>query len=328
MKNKLLNFCKAFALPVAVWVIFAIITKGRFATPDSFLSVLRTAVVPMLLAMSLSFGMVMDMWNFSSGAVVISCAIFSAHISGLLNLGIPGLCILSILIGVALCMLMGVLYRLLRVPCLVLSLGFAMMVEALPGIFIADGTGKISLFDGYLGAAPWCYVIAIVMFAIFFYINSYTTFGANINAIGANIKIANSAGINIDRVKFLSFILSGLFLGVAGIVHISVNVSVVGVKGFSSASMIFDGIMGIFVAQVLTKYINYNVSVIIGTVTIRMLGAGLVACGFSSEIRGILTGVFLFLVVTYSANAGFFDRMKARRQVAENANAARVNAAS
>jgi ribose transport system permease protein len=319
--NKGVNLAKAFVLPVAVWLVFSIITHGRFATLTSFLSVLRTAVVPMLLAMSLSFGMTMGMWNFSSGAVVYACAIFSARIAEIYGLGIPGVCILSLLIGLAASAVMGGLYRYTRIPCLVLSLGFAMIVEALPGIMIKSGTGKIGLFDGYLGGAPWCYIIAIIMFAIFCYINSCTTFGANIKAIGANIKIADSAGINIDRVKFASFLVSGLFLGVAGIIYISINVSVISVTGFTSAIMIFDGIMGIFVAQVLTKYINYNAAVIIGTITIRMLGAGLVACGFSSEIRGILTGVFLFLVVTYSANAGFIDRIKSKKAVAAKANA-------
>ena len=139
-------------------------------------------------------------------------------------------------------------------------------------------------------------------------------------SVWANIKIADSAGIDIDKTKFISFVLSGLFLGVAGIVHMSANVSVTGVTGFASASMIFDGIMGVFVAQVLARYINYNVAIIIGTITIRMLSAGLVACGFSSEIRGILTGVFLFVVVSYSTNAGLLERIRSRKRIAEQAN--------
>ena len=43
------------------------------------------------------------------------------------------------------------------------------------------------------------------MFLIFYYINSSTTLGADMRAIGANIKIADSAGVNIDRVKFISY---------------------------------------------------------------------------------------------------------------------------
>lgn len=196
-----------------------------------------------------------------------------------------------------------------------------MVIEALPNIFVPNATGKISLLDGYLGSAPWCYIIAIIMYIIFYFINSSTTLGANMRAIGANIKIADSAGVNIDRVKFISFLLSGVFLGVAGVVYMSTNVSVTAVTGIASVGMIFDGFMGVFVAMVLTKYVNFSAAVVIGTMTIRLLSSGLVACGFSSEIRGILTGVFLFVVIAFSANAGILDRIKAKRSIAAEANA-------
>ena len=322
VKNKIFNICKAFFLPVVVWLVFSLLTGGRFASWANLMSILRTSVVPLLLAMSMSFGMLMGIWNFASGAVVYACAIFSALFARSLGLGLFWVCVFSILIGIVLSAIMGGLYRLVRVPFLVLSLGLAMVIEALPGMFIADSSGKIKLADSFLGTAPWSYIILLIMFLIFAYINSYTTLGANVRAIGADIKIADSAGINIDRVKFITFIISGLFLGVAGIVHLSINVTVTGVVGFASAGMIFNGMMGIFIAFVLTKYISFNIAVIIGTITIRMLNSGLIACGFSSEIQGILTGVFLLIVVTYSANAGLMDRIKARNLVAEKANAA------
>jgi ribose transport system permease protein len=315
----------AFVLPAACWVVFAIVTKGRFATAAMFLSIIRTSVVPVLVAMSMSFGMLMGLWNFSAGAIVYASAIFATHISNLLGLGVPGICVLSILIGVLLCGIMGGLYRLLRIPCLVLSLGLVIIYEALPGIFLPNATAKISLMSSYLGRAPWCYVIAGVMLVIFVYINSCTVLGADIRAIGADVRIARNAGIKIDRVKFVSFIISGIFLGVAGIIFVSTNITVTGVIGLATAGLIFDGIMGIFIAFVLTKYINYGVAVVIGTLTIRMLSSGLIACGLSSEVRGTLTGAFLFVVVAYSANAGLFDRLKSRKLTAKKANAAYTN---
>lgn len=322
IKNAVINWCKALTVPIAVWAIFSIITKGRFATASSILSVFRTAVVPVLIGMTMAFGMQMNMWNFAVGAIIYACAIFGANLAAATNTGILGLCIFSILTGLLLCGIMGVLYRVLRVPCLVLSLGMVMVVEALPNILVSDATGRISLLDGYLGSAPWCYVIAAAMFALFYYINSSTTLGADMRAIGANIKIAESAGVNIDRVKFISFIISGFFLGVAGVVYMSINASVIAVTGFASASMIFDGFMGVFLALVLAKYVNFSAAVVLGTLTIRMMAAGLVACGFSSEIRGILTGLFLFVVIGFSANSGIFEERKAKKEIAEKADAA------
>lgn len=320
-KTKIFNICKALGLPIVVWIIFIIATKGSFASVPVLMSLLRTSVIPLLVAMGLSLGMVMGLWNFSVGAIVYASALFSAYLSSLLGLGLPGVCVLSILIGVALAGSMGVLYRVLRIPCLVLSLGYVMVVEALPGIVIPQATAHIKITEGFLASNPWCYLILIVMFALFVYINNCTTLGANIRAIGADIKIANTAGINIDRVKLISFILSGVFLGVGGLMLISNNITLTGMVGFATAGMLFDGMMGIFVAFVLMKYIDYNVGVLIGTLTIRILSSGLVAVGLSSEVRGMLTGAFLLIVVTYSANAGLIERMKTKKQVIEKANA-------
>lgn len=320
IKQKLINWCKALVLPFTVWLIFSIITRGRFATVTSVLSVFRTGVVPVLIGMTLAFGMTMNMWNFAVGAIIFACVIFGAYFADLTGTGIPGVCVFSIITGVVLSSAMGVLYRLLRVPCLVLSLGVAMVVEAMPNILVPNATGKIRVLDGYLGSAPWCYVIVAVMFVIFYYINSSTTLGADMRAIGANIKIADSAGVNIDRIKFISFIITGFFMGVAGVVYLSSCVSVTAVTGFASAAMIFDGFMGVFVAIVLTKYINFSAAVVVGTLTIRMLSSGLVACGFSSEIRGILTGVFLFVVVSFSANSGILKQRNLKREIAQKAN--------
>lgn len=321
IKAKAINWCKALILPVAVWLIFAVITGGRFATLTSVLSVFRTGVVPLIIGMTLAIGMVMNMWNFAVGAIIYACAIFGAYFSGLTHTGVWGLCLFAVLTGVVLSIIMGILYRLLRVPCLVLSLGMAMVIEALPNIMVPNATGQIGLLDGFLGSSPWCYLIVIAVFAVFYYINNFTTLGADMRAIGANIRIAQSAGVNIDRVKFISFVITGVFLGVGGVLYMSANVSVIGVTGFASAAMIFDGFMGVFVAMVLGKYVNFSVAVIIGTLTIRLLSSGLVACGFSSEVRGILTGVFLFVVVSFSANSGVLEQIRAKKQIVEEANA-------
>ncbi|MDE7011466.1 MAG: hypothetical protein K2O93_09635 [Oscillospiraceae bacterium] len=322
MKKKLINWGKALVLPVGVYLLFTILTGGAFGTPKGMLAIVRTSIVPILLGMSLSFGMSMGMWNFAAGAIVYSTAIFAADIAQALGWSIPGILLLSIIIATASTAFMGWIYNVVRVPCMVLSLGFAMIFESLPNFLTNDFTGKISIAQSYLAGMPWCVLIAGGMFVIFYIINNRTTLGADIQAIGANIAIANNAGVNIDRVKFLSFLLSGVFLGVTSVMFLSINVSVVAVTGFTSVSMIFDSMMGIFVAAVLAKYVNYSTAVVLGIFTIRMLGTAMVAFGMSSQVRGVMTGVFLLVVLVYSANAGLIDNIRSQKKIAAEANAA------
>ena len=320
MRKKLTNFGKAMILPLCVYLLFTVLTKGAFGSPKSMLAIVRTSIVPILLGMALSFGMTMGMWNFASGAIIYAAAIFSANIANALHLGIPGVAIISLLIAVVLNSLMGWAYNVFRVPCMVLSLGFAMIYEALPNLLTRDFTGKIKMADAYLADMPWCVIIVLIMFLIFYIIYNHTTLGTNISAIGANISIANSAGVNIDSVKFFSFLISGIFLGITAVVFLSVNVSVIAVTGFASCSMIFDSMMGIFIAAVLAKYVNYCVAVVLGIFTIRMLGTAMVAMGMSSQMRGVMTGVFLLIVLVYSANAGLLDGLKKQKAIAQSVN--------
>jgi len=96
MQHKLLNWCKALALPLVVWLVFVVLTKGRFAKPASVMNIFRTSVVPILLGMTLAFGMMMNMWNFASGAIVYACAIFGANLAKVTGTGIPGtVCVLD-----------------------------------------------------------------------------------------------------------------------------------------------------------------------------------------------------------------------------------------
>ena len=114
----------------------------------------------------------------------------------------------------------------------------------------------------------------------------------------------------------------GLFLGVTAIMYTSNTVMLTTVIGFSSVGIIMDGFMGIFVAAVFARYVNYSFALVIGTITVRILGSGLVACGLTSEMRGVLTGLFLFVVLVYSANAGLPDKLAREKKIRENAIAA------
>ena len=65
----------------------------------------------------------------------------------------------------------------------------------------------------YVPLIAW---IAIVCFIIFSFILSRTPFGRHITMIGGNAVAAFRAGIKVDRLMFISFILAGAIAGLAG----------------------------------------------------------------------------------------------------------------
>ena len=319
--KSIIKIGKAMIMPVVVYLFFSVVTNGRFGTMQTIISIIRTGTVPLLLAMGMSFNMSMGMWDFSAGAIVYASAIFSSTISNQFGWGVLGMCILSVVIAIAMSAFTGFLYNRLMVPSLVLSLGLAMAYEALPFLLTKNATGRIGLTEGFLASMPYCLIVVAVMFVIYSYLTNLTVFGHNVKAIGSNIEIANNAGISLTKTKFLGFLAGGLFLGVAGFEYMSLNTSVSASGGFGSISIIFDAMMGIFLAALIGRYVNYSVAVIIGVFTIRMLGTGLIASGLSSQIRSTLTGFFLLVVIAYSSNQGRLKAHKRKLQIRDSANA-------
>lgn len=135
----LANTVKSLIMPVAVYLIFTAVTAGRFGNWSIIVTVLRTTVVPMLIAMAMSMPMIMGMWDFSSGAVVYAAAILGANVASVTNTGVLGLCVSAMLIAVLLTAFSGVLYNLMKIPSLVLTLGLVMVYESFPRLIVETG---------------------------------------------------------------------------------------------------------------------------------------------------------------------------------------------
>ena len=65
----------------------------------------------------------------------------------------------------------------------------------------------------YIPLMAW---IAIICFVVFSFIMSRTPFGRHITLVGGNAVAAFRAGIKVDRLMFISFILAGAIAGLAG----------------------------------------------------------------------------------------------------------------
>ena len=86
---------------------------------------------------------------------------------------------------------------------------------------------------------------------------------------------------------------------------------------------LLDGTLQADLGDSLSRVIKgYAVAVVLGIFTIRMLGTAMVAFGMSSQVRGVMTGVFLLVVLVYSANAGLLEQTRTKKRIAAEANAA------
>ena len=100
--KKILNFCKAFILPVVFYAVFTILSKGRMANMGAFLSILQQSVYPAIIAFAIYNGVELGLWDLTPGAILIGAAVIGGNIAVMQGWGIIGL----VLCIAVLCILM------------------------------------------------------------------------------------------------------------------------------------------------------------------------------------------------------------------------------
>ncbi len=295
---------KSLLLPMLVFVIAAVVLKDRFVNARVLLTIARQVCMPSLMAYSMAMMMQMGMMNFAVGAVIFTSPILAIPIAAAFGgATIPNIFVWVMILSILFMTINGILYNLLKVPCLVTSLGYALIVEALGRMLSKEGTAEIGGREGYLSQSPWCFVILGIGFLIFFVIYNYTVFGHNVRTIGESQAVAAQSGINIDRTKLGVFVMSGFFVGLAAMLYLSTSVKYYAASNLSSMTMIFDALMGVFIALFLAKFSGFPCAILIGVFTMRMLSTALVTFGMKNTLKSISTGMFLLAVLIFSANA-------------------------
>ncbi|MCK5094171.1 MAG: ABC transporter permease [Spirochaetes bacterium] len=142
---------------------------------------------------------------------------------------------------------------------------------------------------------PLPIVILIVLYIIFFIILKYSVFGRYIYSIGGNAEAAKLSGINVDKIRIIIFMLSGLLSAFGGIVLASRLGAAQTTAGSqyplnSIAACVLGGISiaggeGVIFGS------------LIGVAIIGVLQSGLIMVNMPSYYQWIATGLVLLIAV-------------------------------
>ncbi len=197
----------------------------------------------------------------------------------------------------------GVAVANLNMPALIVTFATQTIFEGLAyiicgGIPIFGFSDAFSFIgQGYIGAIPSPVVLLIIAFLVggFILVKSY--FGRYIYAVGGNEEAAELSGIQVKKIKYLVYALSGLFAGIAGIVMLSRTNSgqPTAGKGYE-----FDVITAVVLGGVSVNGGAGKISnVIAGVLIIGMLGNGMVLLNVSSYVQMVVKGLILAIAVGF-----------------------------
>lgn len=314
------NAAKTMTIPVGMYLIFALLSGGRTASAQMLLTTLRQSVMPIIICFGLMMNMSVGMINFSAGGMMLCAGIIGGNLAKITGTDVLGLVLFTVTICTLLGAITGLMYNAMRVPSIVLTIGTMLIWESFPKLFYSGGVNLRASMT-YLSRSPYCFIILAIVAIVFYILYNKTPFGHNLRAIGNNQPIANSVGLDSDKIKFASFTFGALFFGIAAFLYISERGEVRNLQAMGSITIMLDGFMGMFIAMFLSKYCDMTIAVILGTFSMKILSNGFVAMGLSSTARDIVQGVFLLVLLTISANSGLIERRRANKEFAEKANA-------
>ena len=304
MKKRAIGIAGVFATPFALYLLFSVLSSG-FGL-HSLSIVVSQSMIPTMMGFGMAVTMVSGLMDFSIGARVIFAATVSAI--GAQYFGIAGFLAGALLGGIIGAAVLAALYRILRIPSLVVSFGFVILIEV--------ATYKLSTYFGNIGnirVPKEVYSIAIFPYnllwvagaAVICYMALYRTkTGIQLVAVGNNEELAGSVGISTKALKTKAYLLSGLFCTIGGILQISYSGSITVMVNMQSISMIFKPMMGVMMAVFALRRLwnNIPVAILIAEICIAIIFNGLIAVGFPDSVQNIALGIFLYIVLAVSEN--------------------------
>jgi ribose transport system permease protein len=303
-----INLLKMITLPIAVYIFFFLLTKAfgveNFGVGSDLVVIFRNAIYTGFIALAVSYNLTSGRIDFSVGSTLILSTILGASLALRHGLGPIELLLLSILFGVILGSIGGLVYILLRIPPMVVSLGVAMTYEAL-GYIVSGGAGVKLIGNQRLlvwATNPHIYIMCAVIVFILYIILNFTTFGYNTNALRSGQELAVNVGINEKVNTVLCYAIAGGLLAAAGVVNMSVLGTISPDLGLTSMSYIQNAFLPMFIGVTLSKYGDRNVGVIIGALTQAIITAAFGKLGVSTSWQTILNGMIVLAFFAYSFN--------------------------
>jgi ribose transport system permease protein len=295
--------------PVIVLVcmtIFSMIFVERFFSRENLVNMLYQMTLPLILATGLSFVLLIGGIDLSlEGIMGFSGAVFSLLVVNSVNANDFGiLAVLTVLaLGTALGAITGLIHVHLRIPSFMVTFAMGNIARGLgllsyrtqPAIIKSEAI--ISFSQGSLFGMPNITFVALAVFLAGCVLLNRTAFGRAVYAVGNNEVSARASGINVGRVKLLSFIFCAFCVSVAGIMGaVLLKVGQVGIGD----NMLFPTIAAVTVGG-LTPGVGGMLQTFIGVTIYTELVNYLTLLGVNSIYKQAIQGIIILVAVALSA---------------------------
>ena len=287
-------------------LLFAVVTviSPSFLTPKSIMDMLKNNAVTMVMALGMLCVMLVGGIDIS---IMSTLALSGMSVGMLLKYEVitsPVLAFLiSIAIGTACGLLVGLVISRANVPPIIATMGFMYVFRAM-GYLVSNGgewagaaaLGSFKDFATTKFLGINCVIWVIILCYVFFYFfMKWTRTGRKIYAVGSNASAAEVSGINVKNIKMMVYVIMGFLAGLGGALQVSVYAS-------AMPDMQQGGEMDVIAACVIGGVSMSGgrgsvIGALLGSLILATIAKALPLVGFDALWQNTIKGVLILVVV-------------------------------
>ena len=231
---------KKYGIALVLVLLVGIITALRpnFINPDNLIEILRQVSFPGIVAVGMTFCLLTGGIDLSVGSNVgfggTICALFMAaklippELTGGININpIIGI-FLGIIASTGVGFVNGALINQIKIPPLIVTLAMLTIVRGV--IYVM--TGAMPIYEGFeeyfrffgqgsIGPIPVPVILFLCAMLIGSIVLTRTVYGRYVYCLGGNAEVARLSGINVKKISYSVYAISGFLCGVTGVVLLS-----------------------------------------------------------------------------------------------------------
>lgn len=316
-QRKAANFLgeQGFVVIFFLWALYLTFNTDNFATSDNAFTILRQATIIGIAAIGAHFVILMGDLDLSAASVISLAGVVMGET--MVNYGYPPIqaALAALLVGALVGIINGFIITKLKINAIIATLGTSSILSGIAftitqgkTIFGERGNDPIDKIE-FLSRdrvlwdqVPVPVIILFVCYVIAFIVLRRTAYGARVFAVGNNDRAAWLSGINIDRIRIVTFMVSGTLAGFAGIMQVAR-------QGTATAGMGANFLFPILTAVVLggaslTGGRGKVFNTLVAAIFLTSINNGMILLGIDIYTQNIVSGVILVIALS-------LDRLRA-----------------
>jgi len=276
-----------------VVILFELLSGGKLLSSRNMTMLLNQAFTLSLGAIGCSFVIAQGNLDFSLGGIVGITAAFAASTAGISPL-------VSVLVAISAGLVIGIfngaIHAFFGIPAFVVTLAVQFILRGLIVVVTHAGTLPIPFAMYSIDNTGLKFTVLSLTFIAGYLVFEYTKVGKQSKALGSGIAAAAQSGVNVRKMKIVSFAIVGALSGLCGFFSlIRAGAASTATGQFFETDVMTALVLG---GMPLTGGSSCKIkSALIGAMILAVLTNGMVLWGINEHMQQLIKGcIFIFAV--------------------------------